>query len=71
MNWSAIFLSIPFSIETPRIAGRIEGDRASIGVTIAFEDLVIGATALQLGFGVATRNVRHFEQIPALRVVET
>jgi predicted nucleic acid-binding protein len=37
-------------------------------VTIAFEDLLIAATALQLGFGVVTGNIRHFEQIPALRL---
>jgi predicted nucleic acid-binding protein len=31
--------------------------------------LLIAATALQLGFGVVTGNVRHFEQIPRLKVV--
>ena len=36
------------------------------GVTIAFEDLLIAATALQLGFGVVTGDIRHFEQIPGL-----
>ena len=38
-------------------------------VTISFEDLLIAATALPLGFGVATGNVRHFEQIPGLKVM--
>jgi predicted nucleic acid-binding protein len=37
-------------------------------VTIAFEDLLIGATALQLSFGVITGNTRHFEQIPGLKI---
>lgn len=59
----------PVTLEVARLAGRIEGDQASHGVTIAFEDLLIAATALQLGFGVVTGNVRHFEQIPALKVV--
>jgi predicted nucleic acid-binding protein len=54
---------------TARLAGRIEGDQAAHGVTIAFEDLLIAATALQLGFGVVTGNVRHFEQIPGLQIV--
>jgi predicted nucleic acid-binding protein len=36
---------------------------------IAFEDLAIGCTALQFGFGVATLNLRHFSQIPGLNVV--
>jgi predicted nucleic acid-binding protein len=30
---------------------------------------VIGATALYLGFDVATLNVRHFERIPDLKIV--
>ena len=38
-------------------------------MSIAFEDLLIAATALQLGFGIATANVRHFDVIPGLRVV--
>jgi tRNA(fMet)-specific endonuclease VapC len=59
----------PVTIETARIAGRIEGDQAAHGVTIAFEDLLIAATALQLGFGVVTGNVRHFEVVPGLKVV--
>ena len=60
----------PVTIETARIAGRIEGDLAAQGATTAFEDLPIATTALQLGFGVVTANVRHFEQIPGLKVVK-
>lgn len=59
----------PITIEIARRAGRIEGQRAAQGVAIAFEDLLIAATALQLGFAVATGNVRHFEVIPGLAVV--
>jgi predicted nucleic acid-binding protein len=60
----------PITVEMARLAGRVEGDQAARGVAIAFEDLLIAATALQLGFGVATGNVRHFKQIPGLNVVE-
>jgi tRNA(fMet)-specific endonuclease VapC len=60
----------PVTIETARIAGRIEGEQAAQGVTIAFEDLLIAATALQLGFGVATGNLRHFQVVPDLAVVQ-
>ena len=59
----------PVTIGTARLAGRIEGDQASQGVTIAFEDLLIAATALQLGFGVVTGNVRHFQVVPGLTVI--
>ena len=60
----------PITIEIARLAGRIEGDRAAHGVTIAFEDLLIAATALQLGFGVATGNARHFQVVPGLTIVQ-
>jgi tRNA(fMet)-specific endonuclease VapC len=60
----------PVTIETARLAGRIEGNQAAKGVTIAFEDLLIGATALLLGFDIVTSNVRHFEVVPGLKVIE-
>lgn len=59
----------PVSIEIARLAGRIEGEQAARGISIAVEDLVIGTTALVLGFGVATLNLSHFQAIPNLRVV--
>lgn len=51
------------------LVGRIDGEQASQGIAIAFEDLVIGVTALQIGFEVATLNLRHFARIPNLRLV--
>jgi tRNA(fMet)-specific endonuclease VapC len=60
----------PVTVEVARLAGHIEGNQAAHGVTIAFEDLLIAATALQLGFAVATGNVRHFEVVPGLAVVQ-
>jgi predicted nucleic acid-binding protein len=59
----------PLTIDMARLAGRIEGEQAAQGVSIAFEDLLIAATALQLGFGVATGNARHFRVVPGLAVV--
>jgi predicted nucleic acid-binding protein len=41
------------------------GRQAARGIAIGFEDPAIGVTALQLDFGVATLNVRHFERSPA------
>jgi predicted nucleic acid-binding protein len=52
-----------------RLVGRIEGEQASLGNTIAFEDLVIGATAIALDFGVLTGNPKHFTLIPNLPVL--
>ena len=39
------------------------------GVTIPFDDLLIGAGALELGYAVVTRNVRHFQRIFGLSVI--
>jgi tRNA(fMet)-specific endonuclease VapC len=60
---------IAVSLEIAQLAGRIEGEQAAVGNIIAVEDLLIGATALSLGYDVATLNTRHFEAIPGLRVV--
>ena len=59
----------PVSLEIAQLAGKIEGEQAAQGIAIAFEDLVIGATALHLGFDVATLNVKHFKLIPGLKIV--
>jgi tRNA(fMet)-specific endonuclease VapC len=59
----------PVSVEIAELAGRIEGEQAARGVTIAFEDLLIGATALHPGYGVATLNVADFQRIPGLSLV--
>ena len=58
----------PVTVEIAELAGRIEGEQAARGISIAFEDLLIGATALDLGYAVATANVRHFQIIPDLQV---
>ena len=36
---------------------------------LALSDLLIGVTALDSGYRVATGNVRHFEMVPGLEVV--
>ena len=60
----------PFTLEVARLAGRIHGEQMGQGVIIDFPDLIIGATALHLGFAVVTLNVRHFQTIPGLSVVQ-
>lgn len=58
----------PYTKETARLAGKIDGEQQSLGVVIPFGDLLIGATALSLGYSVLTVNARHFAQIPDLKV---
>jgi tRNA(fMet)-specific endonuclease VapC len=38
------------------------------GIQIGAHDLIIGATALSLGFSVATYNLRHFKRIEGLKI---
>ncbi|HKM49511.1 MAG TPA: PIN domain-containing protein [Terriglobales bacterium] len=59
----------PLTLEVARLAGRIHGEQMGQGISIDFPDLIIGATALHLGFDVVTLNVRHFQLIPGLSVV--
>ena len=59
----------PVSLAFAQLAGRIEGEQAAKGISIAIEDLVIGATALHVGFDVATLNAKHFRAIPGLKMV--
>lgn len=67
-----IFQSVavhPLTLELACVAGRIHGEQMAQGVSIDFADLIIGATALHLGFDIVTLNVRHFEAIPGLKIV--
>jgi tRNA(fMet)-specific endonuclease VapC len=59
----------PYTKEIAKLAGRIDGEQQNRGVIIPLGDLLIGATALSLGFSVVTQNLRHFESIPDLSVV--
>ena len=60
----------PVTLEVVRLVGKIEGQEEAKGVRISFEDLLIGATALHLGYSVVTHNVRHFRLIPGLSIVQ-
>ena len=60
----------PVTLEVVRLVGKIEGQEEAKGVRVSFEDLLIGATALHLGYSVITHNVRHFRLIPGLSIVQ-
>ncbi len=57
-----------FDISTARIYSELWSDLSSRGIQIGAHDLIIGSTALSLGFSVATFNLRHFERIEGLKV---
>jgi len=50
-------------------AGQIDGENTARGLHLALSDLLIGVTALELVYSVATTNVRHFQMIPGLDIV--
>lgn len=60
----------PFTKEMALLAGKINGEQQSRGVVIPFADLLIGATALTLSYSVLTVNVRDFQRVPGLSVVQ-
>lgn len=60
----------PVTLDIARLAGRIEGQQEGEGIQLAFEDLLIGATALHLGYEVATLNLRDFQRIPGLSLTQ-
>jgi len=65
---------LPVHPVTPSLAlaaGRIDGEAQSKGVRIPLPDLLIGVTALELGYSVLTSNRRHFSLIPGLTVAQS
>ena len=63
---------VPVHAITPSIAlraGQIDGETQARGIRLPLSDLLIGVTALELGYSVGTRNVRHFKLIPGVSVV--
>jgi tRNA(fMet)-specific endonuclease VapC len=60
----------PVTLDIARLAGRIEGQQQAKGIQFAFEDLLIGATALHLKYDVATLNSRDFHRIPGVSVIQ-
>jgi predicted nucleic acid-binding protein len=50
----------PVSVAIALRAGHIDGENTAGGVRVPLSDLLIGVTALELDYRVATGNVRHF-----------
>ena len=63
-----LFTVHPFEIEAAITYAGIWSDLRKKGTQIGAHDLIIGSTALALGFSVATFNRRDFERIEGLKV---
>ena len=59
----------PVTDSTAEIAGQVSGEQAARGITLPADDLLIGASAIEQGYAVATLNTRHFQKIPGLQVL--
>jgi predicted nucleic acid-binding protein len=59
----------PITADTAELVGKIHAESSRQGITIPLDDLLIGACALERGYAVATRNQRHFQKIPELKLI--
>ena len=60
----------PFTAAIAYVAARVDAEARQLGRTIPFADLLIGTTALHFGYALGTRNLRHFQMIPSLTVIQ-
>jgi tRNA(fMet)-specific endonuclease VapC len=65
----AVVPVLPFDVVAARVHARLWAQLAAKGESVGAHDLLIGATALAVGYGVATHDLRSFSRIPGLNVV--
>jgi tRNA(fMet)-specific endonuclease VapC len=69
----SILAAVPilgFDLLAARAHARLWADLAKTGSDVGPHDRIVAAIAISLGWRVATANVRHFERIRGLDVVE-
>ena len=59
----------PITDATAELVGKMGAESSASGVTIPFDDLLIVACAVERGYAVATRNLRHFQRVPGLKLI--
>jgi tRNA(fMet)-specific endonuclease VapC len=59
-------VTVPIAIR----AGLLDGENQARGTRVPLPDLLIAVTALELGYSVGTANLRHFNQVAGLSVVQ-
>jgi predicted nucleic acid-binding protein len=68
-----LLMAVPVYPVTASIAlraGKMDGEGQARGVRVPLSDLLIGVTALECGYSVATINARHFKLITDLHVIQ-
>jgi predicted nucleic acid-binding protein len=61
---------IPYTEQTAYEHARIWAQLSAAGKLIGYYDLIVAATALERGSGVATFNKKHFSAVAGLKVIE-
>jgi tRNA(fMet)-specific endonuclease VapC len=64
----AAFPSLPFDLLAARAHARLWAGLASTGTDVGAHDRIVAATAVSIGWRIASANARHFERIPGLNV---
>ncbi len=59
----------PFTQGTAELFGKISAESAARCVNVPVDDLIIATCALERVYAILTRNTRHFEKVPGLRLV--
>jgi predicted nucleic acid-binding protein len=68
-----LLIGVPTQAVTVQIAmrsGKVDGLSQARGIRIPLSDLLIGVSALELGYRVGTANIRHFQLIPSLSSIQ-
>lgn len=63
-----LFPIYPLDLNIARVYARLWSTLLKKGLKIGAHDLIIGATAISLGFSIATFNVRHFKKVEGLKL---
>ncbi len=60
----------PVTESTAEIVAQIGAEQAVKRINLPLGDLLIGACALELGYAIGTSNVRDFNRIPGLNIIQ-
>jgi len=63
------FFILHLTPASSRLAGKIKAQLDQEGKALEFRDVLIGCISIQEGYALKTKNKKHFERIPGLRIV--
>ena len=69
-NFLSDYPALPLTDPIMTIFARTRADLRSRGMRIPDLDLLIAATAIEHGLTLLTRNRRHFDRVPGLRLYQ-